>query len=78
MLEYLSAYSQHDHIYASAEELNVDNRNHVCSRAYAKANTAAKNLVLSQGKSKAKALKAGADAGKKAWRKASEKFNRSI
>ena len=78
MLEYLSAYSQHDHIYASAEELNVDNRNHVCSRAYAKAKTSAKNLALSQGNSKAQASKAGADAGKKAWRKASKDFDRSV
>ena len=58
--------------------MNVDNRNHVCSRAYGEATTAAKNLALSQGKSKAKTLKAEADAGKKAWRKTSEKFNKSI
>ena len=78
LLQYRSAYSQHEHIYASAEDLNVDSRNHVCSRAYGQAKTAAKNLALSQGKSKAQALKKGVEAGKKAWRKASIEFDKRM
>ena len=58
--------------------MDVDNRNHVCSRAYGKAKTAAKNLALSQGKSKAKASNAGADADKTAWRKASKELDKSV